>query len=81
MIRWLQRIVSGVFFVFAIICGRLVSAARADFTFRGCQDIRRAEWEATANCADGWLAQVIFGLAGLALMLAAVVLWRWRPAS
>ena len=81
MTRVLQGILSGVFFVFAIICGLLVSAARSDFTFRGCQDIPRAEWEATANCADGWLAQLIFGLAGLALMLSALVLWRWRLAS
>ncbi|MEL7165588.1 MAG: hypothetical protein AAGL96_08940 [Pseudomonadota bacterium] len=62
----------------AAVCALIVSAARADFAFRGCPDLPRAEWEATANCADGWFAQLFFGGAALLMAVAAAVLWRWR---
>lgn len=72
---------SGAALLVALICGLVTSAARSDFTFRGCPDIPRSSWEATANCADGWLAQLVFGVSGVALICVAVGLWRWGSAA
>lgn len=62
----------------AAVCALVFSAARSDFVFRGCPAIQRAEWEATANCADGWFAQVFFGGGTVLVAVAAAILWRWR---
>lgn len=54
------------------LSGLIWHAARSDFRFRGCPEIDRAEWDATANCADGWFAMVFFGGSAVALGVAAV---------
>lgn len=59
----------------AAICALIVLAARSDFTFRGCGDIPRAEWGTTANCADAWFAQVMFGGLTLGLIAGLVAIW------
>ncbi|MCH2165699.1 MAG: hypothetical protein MK098_13745 [Marinovum sp.] len=65
----------------ASLCGLVFSAARSDFVFRGCPTMPRAEWGTTANCADGWFAQVAFGIGMLALMAAVYGVWRWKPSA
>lgn len=62
------------------LSGLVWSAARSDFRGRGCPEIDRAEWDATANCADGWFAMVLFGGGALVLGAAAVGLIRRRCA-
>ena len=76
MVRGLRILGMGAAGVAGLMCALLFSAARSDFTFRGCPDIPRAEWEATVNCADGWLAQVVFGALGVGLAIVAFVIWR-----
>ena len=65
----------------AAISALIAVAARADFVFRGCDDIPRAEWEATVNCLDGWFAQVLMSGLALGLFVASALVWqRGRPA-
>ena len=60
--------------VLAMLClvgaglsGLIWSAARSDFTFRGCPDVPRESWEATVNCSDAWFAMSLFGTLALGL--------------
>lgn len=57
----------------------IFTAARSDFTFRGCPDIPREDWVMTVNCSDGSLAQLVFGgITALCLGLAILVGLRRR---
>lgn len=61
----------------AAAAGWVAYAARADFSFRGCNEIPAAEWRFTANCTDGWhvswmMAAISVGLVIVALLVARV---------
>jgi len=61
----------------AALSGLTWLAARSDVRFRGCRDIDRVEWAATANCADGRFAPVLFGDATVVLGAIAVrLIWK-----
>ncbi len=60
----------------AAVCALIAVAARADFVFRGCDDIPRAEWEATVNCLDGWFAQVVMSGLALGILAASALVWQ-----
>lgn len=69
MIRALRIIGAGVMAGMAFFSGLIFASARSDFVMRGCPDIPRAEWHSTANCSDGWFAQVAATVAGAVFLL------------
>lgn len=76
-IRCAARVaVLGALIIGAAVCAMIALAARADFVFRGCNDIPRAEWEATVNCLDGWFGQVAMTGLGLGLLAASALVWQ-----
>ena len=81
MMTNLRRVAAVLLVLASGLSGLIFSAARSDFVMRDCPAIPRADWGATANCADGWFAQVLFA-AGVAVCLGlALVLWPWRRAA
>ena len=72
----MRKALAGLSLIAAGLGAVVWSAARSDFRFRGCPEIARSEWPATANCQDGWFAMVAFGGGAAALVLMAVwLLW------
>ncbi len=74
----LRRVASGLCLLAGALSAMLASAARSDFVFRGCPGIPRAEWEATANCADGRFGQVLFALGTVLCLGLAIAVWPRR---
>lgn len=72
---------AGVLTLVALFCALILSAARSDFLFRGCDGMSRADWGATANCSDAWLAQVLMGVIGFGCLIGAVLIWRRRQGT
>ena len=67
---WVLRIIAaGVMAGMAFLSGLIFAAARSDFVMRDCPDIPRAEWPWTADCSDGWFAQVAATVAGAVFLL------------
>jgi len=78
MTRALRMASGAVLLVLALACALIASASRSDFMFRGCADIPRGDWDATANCSDAWFAQAFFGGLGVMAFVSALLAWRWR---
>ena len=69
------RVSIGVVLLVAAVGSVLIAwAARADFRFRGCDEIPREAWYVTANCNDAWSVQVFYGVLSLVLGVVFVAL-------
>lgn len=81
MMTNLRRLAAVLLVLAGGLSGLMFSAARSDFVMRDCPGIPRAEWGATANCADGSFAQVLFGVTSALFIGLALVLWPRRRAA
>ncbi len=77
----MRIVVSLVLVLIAAGSALIFSAARSDFSFRGCPDIPRDEWEMTLNCSDGSLAQIVFGGVALISFALAILTLMRRPVA
>lgn len=71
--KWLFRVLAVLSAFGAAFAGLIVSASWWELSEHFCNEIPYADWEDTANCADGYFAVVLFGSA----MVAGVLLFCW----